>query len=197
MNVTTLEEFARALHTPYDYVSPVSTDSSKDGLYSLEEVQEQLPIIPVKLAADKLLVAAFSGISPLLAREMVYRSEGTEPADDPAAWLWPAYQKMMGAFVNHQYNAQIIIAETTNKASFSVTALTHLKGMTQEYENISLCLEAFYGDKADRDTVKQRVSDLIRFLQNERNKHEKSSKNCKIRFTRQRMLINSAFKVNY
>ncbi|BBH19634.1 hypothetical protein Back11_09790 [Paenibacillus baekrokdamisoli] len=172
LQVPSLEDFARALQAPYEYVPPV-LESNKDGLYSLEEPKEQLPLVPAKLPADKLLVAAFSGISPLLAREIVYRCEGTEPLDDPAVWLWPAYQDMMTGFTNHHYHPQINTAEKTGKASFSVTALTHLQGKSERYESISLCLEAFYGDKADRDTVKQRVSDLIRFLQNERNKNEK------------------------
>lgn len=38
-------------------------------------------------------------------------------------------------------------------------------------------MEDYYGDKAERDTVKQRVSDLIRFLSNERSKNVKKLAN--------------------
>lgn len=165
-------EFTKALQAPYEYVPP-QPESSKDGLYSLDAPVEQAPIVPAILAPDKLLVAAFSGISPLLAKEIVFRTIGPEPLDNPAAWLWPAFQGMIQTFAAHQYDPQIITAEKTGKASFSVTKLSHLQGQTTTFENVSLCLEAFYGDKADRDTVKQRVSDLIRFLQNERNKNDK------------------------
>lgn len=41
------------------------------------------------------------------------------------------------------------------------------------FHSVSECLEEYYGDKAERDTVKQRVSDLLRFLQNEKNKNIK------------------------
>ena len=34
-------------------------------------------------------------------------------------------------------------------------------------------MEQFYGDKAERDTVKQRVADLLHFLHNEVNKNVK------------------------
>jgi predicted ribosome quality control (RQC) complex YloA/Tae2 family protein len=51
--------------------------------------------------------------------------------------------------------------------------LTHLAGEIEQFAAVSECLEAFYGDKAQRDTVKQRMADLLRFLQNEKNKNVK------------------------
>ncbi|MBW7459138.1 NFACT family protein, partial [Paenibacillus sepulcri] len=125
------------------------------------------------LAPDKWLVAAFSGISPLLAKEIVHRSGIQAKLSDDPMVLWPAFDQMMNMFRDQQYDPQIITDETTGKSAFSVTALTHLTGISESYDTISFCLEAFYGDKATRDTVKQRVSDLIRFLQNEYNKNVK------------------------
>ncbi|MFC5652126.1 NFACT family protein [Paenibacillus solisilvae] len=165
-------DFAKALQAPYEYVPP-QPESNKDGLYSLDAPVELPPVKPAKMTPDKLLVAAFSGISPLLAKEIVYRTPGAEPSEGLPAWLWTAFREMIQSFSTHQYEPQIITAETTGKASFSVTSLTHLQGQTTAFNSVSLCLEAFYGDKADRDTVKQRALDLIRFLQNERNKNEK------------------------
>ncbi len=43
----------------------------------------------------------------------------------------------------------------------------------RRFDSISACLEAYYSDKAERDTVKQRVSDLFRLLTNERTKNVK------------------------
>jgi predicted ribosome quality control (RQC) complex YloA/Tae2 family protein len=80
---------------------------------------------------------------------------------------------MMSEFHEHRYQPQIVTDESTGKSVFSVTRLSHVKGITETYSTVSLCLEAFYGDKAIRDTVKQRVSDLIRFLQNEHSKNSK------------------------
>ncbi|MCQ6560361.1 Rqc2 family fibronectin-binding protein [Paenibacillus mendelii] len=137
------------------------------------------PAPQVAIVPDKQLVSAFSGMSPLLAKELIFRSSiSSIPADSQtiAPLLWPAFRQMMGQFDKHQYEPQLV-TPNSGKAAFSVTALTHLTAAAdstlQAFTSISECLEAFYGDKAERDTVKQRVSDLIRFLQNEWNKNEK------------------------
>ncbi|MFD0713668.1 NFACT family protein [Paenibacillus sp. GCM10027626] len=114
---------------------------------------------------DKLLVASFSGLSPLLAKEIVHRSGGHTAS-------WSVFLTMLQQFSAHQYEPEIV-EQDNGKAVFSVTSLTHAEGGRTRFTTISECLEAFYGDKAERDTVKQRVSDLIRFLHNERNKNDK------------------------
>ncbi len=151
-------------------------------------------------AADKLLVAAFSGISPLLAREIAYRAAakggslagqpddarpGSEPTaiDQPEAAtatgqaghdaLWHSFDEIMQQVRSDSYTPVIAVNED-GKAYFSVTALTHLQEAQQEhYASVSACLEAYYGDKAERDTVKQRAGDLVRFVHNEKNKNIK------------------------
>lgn len=140
---------------------------------------------PASIAPGQLLVAAFSGLSPLLAKEIAHRSTTTAGAsntpllngaihiEENAARMWPAFREMMDQFRSNRYEPQLVTTSPSGKASFSVTALTHLAGEVSTYETVSQCLEAFYGDKAERDTIKQRVSDLIKFLQNERNKNAK------------------------
>ncbi|TYP72670.1 Rqc2 family fibronectin-binding protein [Paenibacillus methanolicus] len=140
---------------------------------------EEAPKPPSNL--EQLLVAAFSGVSPLLAREIVHRGGASGATDAPDAEsgkaVWPVYQSMMAEFAAHRYSPNIVEPGESGqprKSVFSVAPLTHLAhGNAQTFDSISGCLEAYYGDKAERDTVKQRVSDLIRFLQNERNKNAK------------------------
>ncbi|CAK4814537.1 unnamed protein product [Aphanomyces euteiches] len=73
----------------------------------------------------------------------------------------------------HQYTPTLVTKKDNGKAYFSVVELTHLVGEVERFTTVSECLEAFYGDKAQRDTVKQRMADLLRFLQNEKNKNVK------------------------
>ncbi|WP_308634496.1 Rqc2 family fibronectin-binding protein [Paenibacillus silvisoli] len=144
--------------------------------------QQPKPVHPGSLSPEKLLVEAFSGISPLLAREIAHRAAADaverfpeHGADTPrtAQLLWPAFRHMMQRFAEHRYEPQLVKLGGSGKSAFSVTDLTHLEGEKTSFATVSGCLEAFYGDKALRDTVKQRVSDLVRFIQNERNKNEK------------------------
>ncbi|CAH1207209.1 Rqc2 RqcH [Paenibacillus plantiphilus] len=157
LTITTESEFASALQAAL----------SEKGEAAGESAQ------PRNQAPEKLLVAALSGISPLLANEIVHRSGISAQLEEPEKALWPAFDTMMTAFRAHQYVPSIVTIEESGKSAFSVTALTHLQGSVDFYETISPCLEAFYGDKAQRDAVKQRASDLFRFLQNEHNKNVK------------------------
>ncbi|AJY76450.1 Rqc2 family fibronectin-binding protein [Paenibacillus beijingensis] len=169
------------------------------------------------LAPEKRLVAAFSGMSPLLAKELLYRAKeaagaaeethrtqllarneaqneggrsqaGTVPEDDKspnpssdssttpgspdAMALWRVFDGLMEE-VRQERCVPEIVQTDSGKSFFSITELTHLQGERSRFDGISRCLEAFYGDKAERDTVKQRATDLIRFLNNEKNKNEK------------------------
>lgn len=117
--------------------------------------------------ADRRLVDAFAGVSPLLAREIVHRSGSP---DDPEA-LWRAFREMMAAFRSHAYEPNVV--DLRGKTFFSVTRLTHLDGDARMYDSILECLEAYFGDKAERDLVRQRSADLHRFLLNEKTKNEK------------------------
>ena len=142
------------------------------------------PVPAGSLSPDKLIVAAFSGISPLLAKEIAYRGKartggslpnGLDELKRTAAVIWPVFREMIAQFRERNYEPQIVVVERRQRkiGIFRNGADAFGTARSAAFDTISACLEAFYGDKAQRDTVKQRVSDLIRFLQNERNKNEK------------------------
>jgi predicted ribosome quality control (RQC) complex YloA/Tae2 family protein len=108
-------------------------------------------------------------VSPLIAKEIIYRAQ----TDQEVELIWDAFSELMTQIRNHQYTPTLVTKKETGKAYFSVVELTHLTGEIERFDTVSECLEAFYGDKAGRDTVKQRMSDLLRFLQNEKNKNIK------------------------
>lgn len=156
-------------------------DSFKSALAAEESEEASI--------TSKKLVQALSGFSPVLAQELVYRSiTGTDAlADDSAERpillgndytafdinkLWEAFHHVIEKIKRGQTNPEIVTASANDKMSFSITSLTHIDGLRQSFSSISECLEAFYGDKAERDTVKQRANDLIRFVTNEKQKNE-------------------------
>lgn len=134
----------------------------------LSQREEDAPI-----ALHQSLVGAFSGISPLLAKEIVYRAQthGTDTTTTAIPALWNSFSGLMEGFREERYEPVIVTDVASDKASFSVTPLSHIHGETHSFSSVSECLEAFYGDKAERDTVKQRAADLIRFVQNEKSKN--------------------------
>lgn len=151
--------------------------TAADQAASLEEAGVSLGL-SAKQAA-KWLVSRFSGISPRLAEEMVYRAgAGVGRADADADGmldgpvLWVDFSRMMEEVRGHRYEPTLVEDEA-GKSYFSALPLTHIEGTRTTYPTMSACMEAFYGDKAERDMIKQRVGDLSRFLQQEHDKNAK------------------------
>ncbi len=188
-NIILMDPATRTIHDGIHHVTPAISSfrivmpgskytappeqTKADPLTTRDEASfaSALAAVPADAAADKRLVAAFSGLSPLLAREIVHRAGGPG-ADDSLAACWEPFRSMMAAFERHEYTPVIALDER-GKTFFSVTALTHLNGESIAYGTVSSCLEAYYGDKAERDSVKQRAADLYKFLQNEKAKNVK------------------------
>jgi predicted ribosome quality control (RQC) complex YloA/Tae2 family protein len=125
------------------------------------------------------MVHAFSGISPLVAGEITLRLRNADKQDTTAefpAQLWEAFSSIMGPVRNCVFSP-IAGPNAKGKMIFSAIPLTFADEHVKQYDSISECMEDYYGDKAERDTVKQRVSDLIRFLSNERSKNVKKLAN--------------------
>jgi len=151
-----------------DYTPPPGQAKSDPlGVRDVDGFAAALAAAEAGAPADRRLVDAFAGISPLLAREIVHRSG----APDDTGALWRSFREMMEGFRSHAYEPNIV--ESGGKAFFSVTRLTHLGGEPRTFDSILECLEIYYGDKAERDLVRQRSADLHRFLANEKAKNEK------------------------
>ncbi|NTU19929.1 fibronectin/fibrinogen-binding protein [Brevibacillus sp. HB1.2] len=165
MHVTLAISQYRQVTPGRPYVSPPSQDK-RDPL----TVTEQAFISSLDWNGgrlDKQIVEGYTGISPLLAKEILHRA-GLANHET----LWAAFSQVMKAINAHEYVPSIV--QANGKAYFHVVELTHLSnGVTTPYPSIQECLQAFYEGKALRDTVKQRAHDLIRFVTSERNKNEK------------------------
>ncbi|WGV58110.1 NFACT RNA binding domain-containing protein [Brevibacillus brevis] len=165
MHVTLAISQYRQVTPGRPYVTPPSQDK-RDPL----TVTEQAFISSLDWNGgrlDKQIVDGYTGISPLLAKEILHRA-GLANRES----LWAAFSQVMKAISDHAYVPSIV--EANGKAYFHVVELTHLSnGVTTPYPSVQECLQTFYEGKALRDTVKQRAHDLIRFVTVERNKNEK------------------------
>ncbi|QOS80114.1 NFACT family protein [Paenibacillus sp. JNUCC31] len=135
--------------------------------------------------ASRWLVNSFSGLSPLIAGEITSRVPASDRADQAANKddtrieadaLWNAFESVMGPVRDHNYTP-VTGLNAKGKMIFSAVQLQSIQDAEKTYDTMSKCMEDYYGDKAERDTVKQRVSDLLRFLQNERSKNIKKLDN--------------------
>ncbi|MDQ8733460.1 NFACT RNA binding domain-containing protein [Paenibacillus sp. LHD-38] len=150
-------------------IDPLALDTEQAFLNALSDTDETSPM-------HKRLVDKLSGFSPLLAKELVYRAQaGAESLEEglpqSLEQAWSSFSSFIQQVNSEQYTPMIKTNPDTGKSFFSVTELTHIEGEAEFFADVSACLEGFYGNKAERDTVKQRAADLIRFVQNEKAKN--------------------------
>ncbi|MGG4130909.1 NFACT RNA binding domain-containing protein [Paenibacillus illinoisensis] len=128
--------------------------------------------------ATRWLVNSFSGLSPLIAGEIAARASNRDNGDASAEAnpLWNAFDSVMEPVRENNYTP-ITGLNAKGKMIFSAVRLQSIQDAEKTYDTMSKCMEDYYGDKAERDTVKQKVSDLLRFLQNERSKNVKKLDN--------------------
>ncbi|ANF97618.1 Rqc2 family fibronectin-binding protein [Paenibacillus bovis] len=154
----------------------------------------------------RFILDTFTGISPLIASEVVQRAANSSvsaasaqhsdaPApdlnaneSDPASSklpdrvdadaLWTSFDTLMEQVRQGQFDP-VSGLNAKNKLVFSAVPLVQIQDEEKHYASMSECIEAYYGNKAERDTVKQKTSDLLRFLQNERSKNIKKLDNLR------------------
>ncbi|WP_127537863.1 Rqc2 family fibronectin-binding protein [Paenibacillus illinoisensis] len=149
-------------------VNPLEVNSA-EFLKGYSETEEE---------AARWLVNSFSGLSPLIAGEIAARASNRDNGDASAEanTLWNAFDSVMEPVRENNYTP-ITGLNAKGKMIFSAVRLQSIQDAEKTYDTMSKCMEDYYGDKAERDTVKQKVSDLLRFLQNERSKNVKKLDN--------------------
>ncbi|MDG4655876.1 NFACT RNA binding domain-containing protein [Ectobacillus antri] len=129
-----------------------------------EEFLMQLDFLSGKM--DKQLVDGFSGLSPLLAKEIT----ATAKLINETA-LSNAFFSVLADLKEHRYRPVMITSET--KEHFYMIPLSHIKGESKFFTSISALLDRFFFGKGERDRVKQQAHDLEKFIGNELAKNEK------------------------
>lgn len=137
---------------------------------------------------DKFVVNAYSGISPLIGRELAYRvglaesgshPEDGQPLDNAAipAREWLIFKEFMEPLRSHRYSPTLVVDKSGRPKAFSAVRLTHVAGDAQEWESVSACIEQFFWEKSWRDMLRQKAGDIERVLvaelEKDRNKLEK------------------------
>lgn len=147
-----------------DKVSPL--DATSAGFEAVLASLPQTDRLTDVNAVSSALLNAYTGLSPLITREIAFRA--VDQQQEP----WTIFDKMMKQVATNEYSPNLVITGE-GKALFSAVALTHATGEAQVFDSMHQCLEIFYRDKASRDLVRQRTTDLNRFLLNEMAKNEK------------------------
>lgn len=154
----------RAILPGQPYILPPQQDKQNPFGLNDDDVLRKLDFNAGKL--DKQLVSSFSGISPLLAKEVLFQAGLANRSTLPKAFL-----SVLEKIRQHDYLPAI--TASGGKASFYLFPLESLGVEAKTFASLSEMLDRFYFGKAERDRVKQQATDLLRFIINEREKNEK------------------------
>ncbi|KEO81968.1 Rqc2 family fibronectin-binding protein [Tumebacillus flagellatus] len=143
------------------YIAPPEQEKSNPFDISFGEF-EALRTAAESLAYDKFLLNSFTGLSPLLSREISARVQTTGNLDAE----WQAFANLIEDARNHRYQPTIVYQDE-RPVAFSSFDLTHLDGEKKSYDSMSEAIHQFYAEKSWRDTLRQKSHDLERLLTNE------------------------------
>jgi predicted ribosome quality control (RQC) complex YloA/Tae2 family protein len=149
------------------YVTPPEQDKITPFLADKETFIKKINFNQGKL--DSQIVQQFSGISPLLAKEIVHKA-GLANRENLSESFLTTIQKIKNVDI------EPTLITGTDKSNFYLFPLQHVDGNQQTFSGVSELLEKFFHGKAERDRVKQKAHDFARFLSNEKNKNEKKIK---------------------
>ena len=155
------------------YTAPPAQDKLNPTEYSKDDVKKRL--MPDDSPLYKQLLDTYSGISPLMAREAVYRacgdidkiaSDASGEETDKTAYV---FSKMMENTAKGEFEPCMVSDSESGKLiDFNALAITQYESLGEVtfFETVNEAAEAFYYQKSSMQSLKQKGSDLMKFVNN-------------------------------
>lgn len=163
-HVTTAISSYRQVLPGKEYIAPPNQHKKNPYTINNEEFLRMINFNEGKI--DKQLIDKFTGMSPTIAKQIL--SNANLPTKEN---LWISYEDLINKIFNNEYVPNIVLGE--DKADFSIIPLSFIEGEITTYGSVNECIEDYYQNKAIRDTVRQKATDLLKFLSNEKQKNDK------------------------
>ncbi len=151
------------------------------GKYSPPPEQEKTPILSDDIAEfsvsppegnmrlDKLLLSQVGGISPLSAREIVYRAFGRCDILSEGFCEWEKLSNAVRDFAGEKFKPCIVFEKESGRTlDFSAVDIKQYQDAARiEYFcDMSTLLERFYSEKDSTERMKQKSADVVKILSN-------------------------------
>lgn len=161
------------------YELPPKQDKSLPTEFSKKLFIEKLASVSGDTPLDKFLVGEFMGMSPLLAREIVYRATGSAKAFiseiNPETFTEEIKIFFDKILSSSSKSTVVFDLETEKPLAFSIVALTQYTslGKIKEYDSISEAVEAFFLSRDIQDRLSQKAASTIKLINNNIDRCEK------------------------
>lgn len=146
-------------------LSPMDVD--KDSFYQL------LSACPKERQADSWLLDTFTAISPLIAREIVYRACSMTDARvfEVGQKLWDSFSAWQSS-VNENNFTPTIIKKDKKYSDYSYMPVRQYGSYAESEQNDSFCamLDAFYEGREQAERVRQKGQDMMKAATNARDR---------------------------
>lgn len=134
---------------------------TRDGF--LELLSDCMP----ERGAAKHINAAYLGISPAVAREIVYRASGSVDTSVDAAspyLLWREFSAVMELIRRRDFAPTMAMTNGAPAEYSFMPLLQYGSDACREYDSFGDLLDSFYGERDRRALVKARADDLLRTM---------------------------------
>ncbi len=160
---------ARPLLAGMTYTLPPSQNKHDPLHLTREDFARVYGELPPDRPCDKSIVAAFCGIAPVVAREIVYRATGH--TDTPVRYCF--YEDIEREFfsvtdtIRNESFSPCIVLDGDRPAEYSFIELTQYTGLTvKRMESAGELLDAYFVARDNIQRIHQRASDILRLLTN-------------------------------
>ncbi len=131
----------------------------------------RLEACPEGAPLDRWLVDTYTAISPIVAREIVFRAFGStdHPAGDGRMNLWNSFCCWQNTVKENTYTP-ITVFRNGKPADFTYLPVSQygLSAECREAENFCVMLDGFYRQREQEERVRQRGQDLLKTVTNAR-----------------------------
>ena len=124
-----------------------------------------------EIPAEKFLLSSFMGISPLIAREIVFRTSKTTSAllsECDRTKLYFHFNSIFSSVSQKNFSPVLICDKDGKMLEFSYTDITQYAnaGVVSKFRSFGELFETFYGSREKSERIRQRASDVLRLLTN-------------------------------
>jgi predicted ribosome quality control (RQC) complex YloA/Tae2 family protein len=160
---------ARPLLAGMTYELPPMQDKHNPMHVDEAEFAKIFGQMPAQKPCDKAIVAAFAGVAPVVAREIVFRATGH--TDTPVCYCFAEdiareFFAVVNAIKNESFSPCIVF-EGERPVEYSFLELSQYTGLeTKSIESAGELLDAYFVTRDNQQRVRQRASDILKLLNN-------------------------------
>ena len=159
----------RPLIAGMTYTLPPSQDKHNPMHIDMAELEKIFNNLPSDKPCDKCIVSAFSGIAPVVAREMVYKATGH--TDTPVKYCFfddiaREFFRVVDTIKNESFSPCAVI-EGERPVEYSFIPLEQYSGLqVKSYDSAGALLDAYFQTRDNMQRIHQRAADILKLLTN-------------------------------